>query len=170
MNTVFIFLIGFVAVWLDVVLAGNGYFVLFVAAFVVYLTVLYKWRRAFLGGLLGFAIVDSFCGSFSLAALLPLLLAGSFWRYNGDCTRLSLFWVPLLAGLVPGGLLILFFTGSLGLSISVIMGLMFLLLKALLITLPGALALVYRYDQLAIRLNLTPSTEVQKEALYSVSQ
>ena len=170
MRYFFILLTASISIWLDLVFNSNGINSYFCLSYIVYLTLLYKWKVAMLGGMLCFTVLDAFFGTFSLPALVPLLLVGTFWRYNGDCTRLSIFWVPLIAALLPAIFCIIYFTNFSYNQSFTFGSYVFHLLKSVLFTVPLSIFLVVFYDWIAAKIRLVGSTEIQKEEMYSAGQ
>ena len=159
----------FWAIWLEVSLSLAGFVVPLLLIEMFYITVLNKWRYAFLAALVVCNIVDNLLGYTSLPAVGFVIIVASFWRNIGDCSKVELQFFPISIT-VFFGMLITYFTLYLKYdAIMPIKSWLYHLIGSVLVTVFLAPLMIRLQDWLAGKLKMVTYQDVQREEMYSAN-
>jgi hypothetical protein len=168
-SVLFTFCTVFFALWLEVSLSIFGIVAPALMVQIFYITVVKKWRFAFLVALVACTLLDSLVGYYSLPAVTLVIIIASFWRGIGDCSRVELQFVPI-GMTVFLAMIVLFLTVYLSYGGAIpFWQWCGQLLIAVVFAAISAPVMIRFEDWLAGKLKILAYTEIQREEMYSAA-
>lgn len=159
----------FLAIWLEVSLAFAGFVIPLLMIEFFYITVLNKWRYAFLSALVVCNILDSLLGYYSLPSVTFIIIVASFWRTIGDCSKVELQFLPVSVTVLFAQIILFI---SLALKYDAVIPInswLYQLVGSVLFSVLLTPFIIKLQDWLAGKLKMVSYQETQREEMYSAN-
>ena len=146
----------FIALWLDLFFANNGYQSAFVTVMLIYMIVTYNWAWALPFAIVSFVIYDNLNALSILPFIMVFTFIGVWWKDNADCSRWWLMSFPYFGVIFVQYWLFYFFAN---LDVLKLVKYAFI---SLIITLPLGLFLTVVFNKISWYLGL-PRSDLNEE-------